>query len=116
MTGSANIDAVADVVGGDVFPELLSVLRRGGRYVCSGAIAGPIVSLDLRPFYLRDLALHGATVTAPHVFTDLVGYIESGEIKPLVAETYPLREIKQAQTDFMHKKHVGKLVLIPPAD
>lgn len=114
LTGRSNVDVVADVVGGDVFPELLGILRRGGRYVCSGAIAGPIVPLDLRPFYLRDLALHGATVTALHIFPDLVRYIEAGDIQPLLAKTYPLSEIKDAQTDFMQKKHVGKLVLIPP--
>ena len=114
LTGRSTVDVVADVVGGDVFPELLSTLRRGGRYVCSGAIAGPIVPLDLRPFYLRDLALYGATVTALHVFPGLIRYIEAGEIQPLLAKTYPLSEIRDAQTDFMQKKHVGKLVLIPP--
>lgn len=112
--GDASVDVVADVVGGNVFPELLGVLRRGGRYVCSGAIAGPIVPLDLRPFYLKDLALYGATVTALRVFTDLVRYIEAGEVQPLLAKTYPLSDIKLAQTDFMQKRHVGKLVLVPP--
>lgn len=114
--GDASVDVVADVVGGDVFPELMSVLRRGGRYVCSGAIAGPIVALDLRPFYLKDLVLYGATVTALRVFADLVRYIEAGQVKPLLAKTYALSDIKLAQTDFMQKRHVGKLVLIPPPD
>lgn len=35
---------VADVVGGDAFADLLSVLRPMGRYVTAGAIAGPVVS------------------------------------------------------------------------
>ena len=44
---------------------------------------------------------------------NLIKYIEKGEIKPLVAKTYPLKEIKKAQEEFLLKKHVGKLVLLP---
>ena len=47
------VTVVADVVGGSGWPELIDILERGGRYTCSGAIAGPIVRFDLRPFYLR---------------------------------------------------------------
>jgi NADPH:quinone reductase-like Zn-dependent oxidoreductase len=48
------------------------------------------------------------------VFENLVSYIERGEIRPVVARTYPLREIVKAQEDFLSKRHAGKLVLIPP--
>jgi len=40
-----------------------------------------------------------------------VGYIERGEIKPIVAQTFPMREIRSAQAAFMSKAHVGKIVL-----
>jgi NADPH:quinone reductase-like Zn-dependent oxidoreductase len=48
------------------------------------------------------------------VFENLVGYIERGEIRPLVANTYPLRDIAEAQGDFLAKRFTGKLVLVPP--
>ena len=51
------VDVVADIVGGDKWPYLLDMLRRGGRYVCSGAIAGPMVELELRTLYLKDLQI-----------------------------------------------------------
>ena len=76
-----DFDVVADIVGGDSFGGWLEALRRGGCYVTSGAIAGPIVELDLRTLYLTDLQLQGATVYAPQVFADLVGYIERGEVQ-----------------------------------
>ena len=41
------------------------------------------------------------------------GYIEREEITPLVAKTYPLRDIATAQTDFIAKKFMSKLVLYP---
>ena len=107
----ASFDVVADVVGGDGFPGWLEALCRGGRYVTSGAIAGPIVDLDLRTLYLKDLQLHGATVYAPQVFADLVGYIERGEVRPIVGGTYSLEEIHAAQQAFAAKRHVGSLVI-----
>ncbi len=112
-TGHDTVTVVADIVGGAYFPTLIDALARGGRYTCSGAIAGPIVSLDLRTFYLRDLTFTGSTVLPPAIFTDLVGYIERGEVKPLLAESYPLTELHAAQTAFIAKKHTGNIVVTP---
>lgn len=113
VLGHESVDVIIDVVAGPSWPQLLDVLRRGGRYVTSGAIAGPLVELDVRTLYLKDLTLAGATAQAPSVLPDLVGYIERGEIRPLVAATYPRSQIARAQTDFMAKGFVGKLVLTP---
>ena len=109
--GQERVTVVADVVGGDLWPRLIDVLVRGGRYTVSGAIAGPIVPLDLRTLYLKDLTFTGATIVPPGVFADLVGYIERGEIRPLLAETYPLAELVKAQEAFIAKRHVGNIVV-----
>ncbi len=111
--GRESIDVVVDVVGGSQFPALLEVLCRGGRYAVAGAIAGPLVELDLRTLYLKDLRLLGCTVTAPEIFTNLVRFIERGEIRPLVSATYRLRDIAAAQAAFLKKAHSGKILLVP---
>ena len=111
--GREHVDAVVDVVGGGQFAELLDVLRRGGRYAVAGAIGGPMVALDLRTLYLKDLRLLGCTVLNESIFKNLVGYIERSEIKPLVAGVFPLSAIVEAQEEFLLKKHTGKIVLIP---
>ncbi|MEO0359854.1 MAG: zinc-binding dehydrogenase, partial [Pseudomonadota bacterium] len=82
-------------------------------YACSGAIAGPMVELDLRTLYLRDLTFAGSTVVAPEVMRNIVRYIEAGEIRPVLAATYPLAELRDAQTAFIAKKHVGNIVVTP---
>ncbi|MBU2890395.1 alcohol dehydrogenase family protein [Celeribacter halophilus] len=107
-------DVVLDLVGGPRWPELLDALTMHGRYVTSGAIAGPIVDLDLRTLYLKDLTLTGSTRQPPSVFTDLVGYIERGEIRPIIAKTFPLHDIHNAQKAFLEKKHIGKIGLSIP--
>ena len=112
--GQSSIDVVIDNVAGDGFPAMLKLLRRGGRYASSGAIAGPMVELDMRDFYLKDLNLIGCTSWDEPVFPNLVGYIERGEIRPLLAKTFELKDIALAQQAFLKKEHIGKFVLIPP--
>jgi len=109
--GRPQVSVLADIVGGAAFPKLLDTLQRGGRYTCSGAIAGPIVELDLRTFYLRDLTLTGSTVVQPQIFRDVIGYIERGEIRPVLAATYPLKDFHAGQTAFIEKKHSGNIVV-----
>ncbi len=109
-----SVDVVVDLVAGPDWPRLLEVMRRGARYVTAGAIAGPIVELDVRSLYLKDLSLFGCTYQPDHIFNNLLSYIERNEIKPLVSQSYPLANIVQAQEDFIAKRHVGKLVLVPP--
>lgn len=111
--GDERITVVADVVGGTYWPSLIDILERGGRYTCSGAIAGPMVALDLRTFYLRDLTFTGSTVIDPEVMTNIIRYIEAGEIKPALAATYPLPELRAAQAAFVAKKHTGNIVVTP---
>jgi len=113
--GANSIDVAVDLVAGAGWPALLEVLKRGGRYVTAGAIAGPLVELDVRTLYLKDLTLIGCTFQDDVVFENLIGYIERAEIRPLVSATFPLNEIALAQQQFLAKKFFGKLVLIPPA-
>ena len=112
--GEKAVDVVVDNVAGAGFGAMLRVLARGGRYVSSGAIAGPLVTLDTRDMYLKDLTLIGCTAWDEPVFPSLVGYIERGELRPLLAKTFPLERIADAQAEFLTKQHVGKFVLIPP--
>ncbi|MEL6102534.1 MAG: alcohol dehydrogenase family protein [Pseudomonadota bacterium] len=109
--GENSVDVVIDLVAGPQWPSLLKVLRPQGRYAVSGAIAGPIVELDVRTLYLKDLSFFGCTVLEPEVFPNLVKRIERRDIVPLVAETYPLQDIAAAQEAFERKNHIGKIVL-----
>ena len=110
-TGRATVDVVADVVGGGDWPTLIDLLRRGGRYVVSGAVAGPHVALDLRTLYLRDLLLAGTAVQPPGLFARLVGHVERGEIGPTVSAVYRFDQVREAQAAFLERQHVGKIVL-----
>ena len=111
--GEESVDVVIDNVGGPHFAGELVTLKRGGRYASSGAIGGPMVDLDLRTMYLKDVTLIGCTAWDEPVFPSLISYIETNALRPLVAKTFALSEIVAAQQEFLEKNHVGKFVLIP---
>ena len=113
VLGRESVDVAIDVVGGSGFAALIEVLRRGGRCGVAGAISGPVVALDLRSVYLKDLALHGCTVPAPGTVATLAGYVERGELRPAIGARFTLGDIVAAQRAFLAKAHVGKIVLLP---
>lgn len=104
-------DAVVDLVAGSRWPDMISALRRGGRYITAGAIAGPIVELDVRTLYLRDLTLFGSTYQPDNILADVIGYIERGELHPLIAQEFELRDLRKAQEAFLEKGHIGKIAI-----
>ncbi len=111
--GEAELDVVADVVAGPMFRDLINLLRPEGRYTTAGAFAGGVVELDLRTVYLKHLQIHGSSQGTRAAFERLLGYIETGAVTPNLHATYPLSEFQRAQTDFMAKRYVGKLVVMP---
>ncbi len=108
-----DVDVITDIVGGPQMTELIDVLRPGGTLVTAGAIAGPITQIDWRKIYLKHLDILGATMGTMQEAKDIVRYIESREIKPLLYKTYPLIDIVQAQKDFIEKNFFGKLAIVP---
>jgi NADPH:quinone reductase-like Zn-dependent oxidoreductase len=112
--GNDVVDVVLDLVAGSLIPELLDVLKKGGRYAVAGAIAGPIVRLDVRTLYLKDLSFFGCTFQEDEVFTNFISYIERGEIRPRAGKVYLLDEIVIAQQHFNSKSTCGELVLSIP--
>ena len=111
--GEEAFDLIIDNVAGTLFPVMLKLLVRGGKYTSSGAIAGPVVSLDMRDMYLKDITLIGTTAWDEMVFPNVISYIESGEIRPLLARSFDLQDIAMAQQIFAEKTFVGNFVLVP---
>ncbi len=111
ITKNKPIDIVVDTVSGPMLPGLIEILSPQGRYVTCGAVGGPIVEIDMRRIYLKNLELHGATQGTRRDFAAVRDYALSGNIKPLVAGTFALEELGRAQEEFKKKEFVGKLVV-----
>lgn len=96
-----------------MFEAALRSLRTGGRLVTAGAIAGAVVSLDLRQLYLHQRQLIGSTMHTPDHFRQLVRLAREGSVQPQVGPTFPLTEIHRAQAAFLAKTTAGRVVVIP---
>lgn len=105
------VDVALDVVGGTLFAPLIGALRQRGRYSTSGAISGPVVEFDLRHLIYKDLQFTGATITPPGLFARACRLIETGQLSPQLAASFPLKDLAQAQEAFMAKSHIGNIVV-----
>ncbi len=103
---------VIDLVAGDTFAALIDALKPGGHYATAGAIGGPMIEVDLRRIYLRDITIHGCTYQAPKMFGALIEMVNAGNVRPHISKTYPLSHIHEAQAEFQTKRYPDKLVLL----
>ena len=106
-------DAVIDVVAGAMIGRGLGLLRAGGSWVVAGALDGWAVELDVRRLYLANLALVGSTMHTPRIFDLLVDLARQGLVRPVVAATFGLEEVPEAQQRLAQRQHVGKLIVVP---
>ena len=106
-------DAVIDVVAGPLVGPGLGLLRSGGRWVVAGALDGWAVELDVRRLYLANLALVGSTMHTPPIFDLLVDFARRGVVRPVIAATFDLGDVAEAQRQLARRQHVGKLVVVP---
>ena len=113
LCASEGVDVVADVVAGKLFSNLLACLKVKGRYVTAGAIDAALVPFDVRTLYLKFLTFHGVSCGMPSHFERVLALLAEGKIQPLLDTTYPLVEIRQAQSRFMSKNFFGNIVVEP---
>jgi NADPH:quinone reductase-like Zn-dependent oxidoreductase len=109
----AGYDAVIDVVAGAAVGPGLDLLRPGGRWVVAGSLGGWSVDLDVRRLYLANLALVGSTMHTPRIFTRLVDIARRGAVRPVIAATFALDAVPEAQRRLAERQHVGKFVIVP---
>lgn len=123
VVGTTGVDLVLEFLGGDFFTQNLELLRKGGRLVLIGLLAGREVPLDLGAFLGRQLHLHAFTMRALPAYrraditqrfaAHFLPVFESGRLRPVVGATYPLADAARAHQDMAAGKVVGKLVLVP---
>lgn len=107
------LDVVADVVGGDTVAAALPAVRDGGRWVIAGAVAGPVITFDLRRLYLHNIRLIGSSMHTPAHFAQLADAAVRCTIVPRIAARYDLTDIHTAQCEFLRRSHVGKIIIVP---
>jgi NADPH2:quinone reductase len=120
--GLDQVDAVFDLVGGDVFAGSLQLLKPMGRAIAVGYAGG--MWADVSPAWLvgRNIGVHGFYLgrligrdpgLVARAAQDVLRLWASGAVRPVVGSELPLEEAGEAHRRIEERKTTGKVVLVP---
>ncbi|MEZ5313347.1 MAG: zinc-binding dehydrogenase [Thermoanaerobaculia bacterium] len=110
-TAGRGVDVVFDHVGGETFEQSLRLLARGGRIVFCGATSEASAKIHLRAVFFKNLSILGSTMGSLGALRALLPRFERGDLRPVVARTFPLAEAATAQALLASRTVFGKIVL-----
>ncbi|WP_437083492.1 NADP-dependent oxidoreductase [Streptomyces sp. enrichment culture] len=105
-----DVDVVLDLIGGEYEDRSLRTLRPGGTYI---GVINPLALDEIRA-KAQALGLRGITVNvAPDhaVLEQVAALAEEGRLRPLVAGTFPLQDVREAHELSQSQRATGKIVL-----
>ncbi len=120
LTDGRGVDAVVDVVGGDLMTDSLRVLAPLGRVLVVGFTAGAIPEVRVNRLLLNNIDVRGVgwgayAMVRPGFmraqWDALVPMMESGVIDPPIGEVYPLDRVADALADMEARRTLGKSVV-----
>jgi putative PIG3 family NAD(P)H quinone oxidoreductase len=120
-TGGRGVDIVLDMVSGDYVPRNLKCLAEDGRHVTIAVLGGMQASLNMAVIMSRRLTLTGSTLRprsdafksalADEIAANAWSLFTSGELAPVMDQTFPLAEAAAAHARMEAGDHIGKIVL-----
>jgi len=111
ITNKQGVDIVIEHVGAATWDESVKSLKSGGKLVTCGATTGPVVGIDLRHLFARQLSLLGSYMGTMGELHEVLGHVFAGRLKPVVDRTFPLHEIRAAHEYLEKSQMFGKVVL-----
>jgi putative PIG3 family NAD(P)H quinone oxidoreductase len=123
-TGGKGVDVILDMVGGDYIGRNFKVAALDGRIVNIAYLKGSRVEVDMLPVLVKRLIVTGSTLRprsgaekaeiARKLRENIWPLIEKGDIRPLIAARFDLKDAAQAHRLMESGRHIGKIVLTVP--
>ncbi|MGJ3255197.1 MAG: zinc-binding dehydrogenase [Alcanivorax sp.] len=122
LTGGAPIDAVMDLVGGEMTDRFIDTMifdmkRRGSypRLSIAGAGAGNVSEILWTRIYLYQVQIFGVSHGTREEAGQLVDWIREGQLKPVLHGAFPLSKLHVAERYFVERGsgYLGKIVIVP---
>ena len=120
-TGKRGADVILDMVGGDYVARNFQAAARDGRIVNIAFLQGSKVEINLLPIMLKRLTLTGSTLRirpveekaeiARSLEEHMWPHLAAGRIRPVIHQTFPLREAAAAHALMDSGAHIGKIIL-----
>jgi NADPH:quinone reductase-like Zn-dependent oxidoreductase len=111
LTDKKGVDVVLDNVGAKTWQESLKSLKKGGRLVTCGATTGPNPPEDIQRIFWNQLTIFGSTMGNRREFKEVLQFMDSTKIKPVIDKVFPLEKGADAQKYMEEGKQFGKIVL-----
>ena len=111
LTGGRGADVIVDNVGAATIPESLKAAARGGRIVTVGNTSGPMVNYDNRYLFSKQLSLLGSTMGSRRDFEEVLRFLETGELRPVIDVELPMSRGVEAFQRLERGEQFGKIVL-----
>ncbi|MCE9663302.1 zinc-binding dehydrogenase [Halomonas sp. M5N1S17] len=121
-TGGAPIDAVMDLVGGEMTDRFIDTMivdmkRRSTypRLSIAGASGGNLSEIMWTRIYLYQMQIFGVSHGTREEAEQLVAWIRTGQLKPVLHAAFKLSDLHEAETYFVNRgsNYLGKIVIVP---
>jgi NADPH:quinone reductase-like Zn-dependent oxidoreductase len=121
-TGGKPLDAVMDLVGGDMTDRFIDAMifdmnarETYPRLSIAGASGGNVSEILWTRIYLYQVQIFGVSHGTRDEAEQLVAWIRSGQLKPVLHGAFRLSELHQAERYFMNRgsNYLGKIVIVP---
>ncbi len=122
-TAGRGADVILDAIGGAYLDRDLHALAVEGRLVFIGNQSGQSTPLDIRRLMGKRASIHGTTLRArpPQQKAQIIAsvrenawpMVESGRVRPVIAERFALDDAGAAHALMESSAHVGKILLLP---
>ncbi len=113
LTHGQGVDVVLEHIGPETFAKSLTALTKKGRLVTCGVTSGPMVNLDLRFLFVRQLSIAGCYMGGIKELKKVVALVEKKKLKPVIDKIFSLREAASALERMQTRGNFGKIVLTP---
>ena len=111
LTGGRGVDLVLDHIGAPVWEKCFTSIKRGGRFINCGVSAGYRVELHLGQLWTRDLTIMGSSMQPREDLPKIMPLLAEGNLKPVIAKTFPLEQAKAAHQLMEASDFFGKVIL-----
>jgi D-arabinose 1-dehydrogenase-like Zn-dependent alcohol dehydrogenase len=113
LTEDEGVDVAVNTVGPKVFAACLASLAQFGRMVILGDVTGGSVNLVPAELLFRDAVIAGSSGTSRQNLLKVAGLVHTGQVRPIVSQTFALQEAAEAYRLMLDKESFGRLVLAP---
>jgi len=123
LTENRGVDVILDMVGGPYFPKNIKILAAEGRLLQIALMQGYKAEVDFRPLLMKRVTLTGSTLRprsikekaeiARALRKEVWPLLDSGTIRPIIHQTFPLEKAADAHRLMESSSHIGKILLKP---